>query len=106
MPHIAANVPGKWQRDNLARGHQSLKSSVQSRRRKLEVPGKDGRIGVDSLGEVDLEELLESLVQRQALCGGYQVRILFSYQRVMHGIALAQKDFGQQQVRLQFLYSL
>src|SRR6266705_5008863 len=82
IPHIAANFPGKWHRDNLAHGHQSLKSSVQNCRSNLEIPGKHRRIGVDSLGEVDLEEPVESLVQRQALCSGNQVRILFSYQRV------------------------
>src|SRR6266699_362657 len=106
IPHIAANFPGKWYLDSLALGHQSLKSSVQSCCGNLESPGKHRRIGVDSLGEVDLEEPVESLVQQQALCSGNPVRILFSYQRVMHCIALAQKDFGQQQVRLQFLHSL
>src|SRR5260221_11920128 len=91
IPHIAANFPAKWHRDNLAHGHQSLKSSVHSCCGNLEIPGKHGRIGVESLGEVDLEELGESLAQRRGLSTGSRVGILFSYQRVRHASARATK---------------
>src|ERR1700694_5557701 len=105
-PEIAIDIPGKFDLDDLARSHQTLKSGGQSGNRNLEILCQTGRIGVDSLREIDLEKLVEGLVQRQTLCSGNLVGILFAHQRMVHGIALGEKDFSQQQVCLQFFYGL
>ncbi len=56
---MAIDVPGKWDLDDLVRSHEALKSGGQSGYGNLEILCQDGRIGVDSLGEIDLEKLVE-----------------------------------------------
>src|SRR5258708_21466820 len=105
-PEIVINVPGKFDLDDLVRRYQTLKSGGQSGNRNPQILCQASWIGVDSLGEVDLKKLVESLGKFQTLCRSNQIWVLFSHQRMVHGITLGEKDFRQQQMGPQLLHGL